>query len=74
MIISRIDEIMKEKNVAARDIVQRTHLSADTVGRARNENIRKCRLYTLELIAEFLGVNTKDLYEEIPDIEIGPKK
>lgn len=59
---------MKEKNVTAREIAQRTHLSMDTIGRARNENIRKCRLYTLELIAEFLDVDTKDLYEEIPDI------
>ncbi len=72
MIVSRIDQIMKEKNVTSRDIAQRTHLSIDTVARARNENIRKCRLYTLELIAEFLGVKTKDLYDEIPDAHIGP--
>lgn len=74
MIISKIDQIMKEKKVTSRDIVQRTHLSMDTLARARNENIRKCRLYTLELIAEFLGVNTKDLYDEIPDIDIPPPK
>lgn len=47
------------------DLVTKTGLSRDTVARIRNDHIRECRLYTLELVAGALGVTTKDLYEEV---------
>lgn len=56
---------MEEQDMTYQDLVLKTGLSSDTIARMRNDHIRECRLYTLEVVATALGVTTKDLYEEV---------
>lgn len=64
MIESKVKELMGEKGVSIRKLVQITGLSSGTVHRARGELIEKCTLSTLERIADVLGVRVKDLFRQ----------
>ena len=64
MIVSRAKEIMESKKVTLRGMMEGTGLANETILRARGKEIRQCKLCTLEIIAEYLGVKTKDLYDE----------
>lgn len=65
MITSNLKNIMKEKKVSIRVMVQNTGLSNMTILKARRAQISQCRLCTLEIIAEYLGCKIKDLFEEV---------
>ena len=73
MIISRVKQLMEEREMTYQDLVAKTGLSTDTVARIRNDHIRECRLYTLEIVATALGVTTKDLYDELDSREASVK-
>ena len=64
MITSNVKKIMEEKKISIRKMVQNTGISNMTVLRARRNGINQCRLCTLEVMAEYFGSKTKDLYEE----------
>lgn len=64
MITSNLKQIMEEKKISIRTMVEATGISNMTILRARRDGINQCRLCTLEIIAEYLGVKTKDLYDE----------
>lgn len=64
MITSNVRKIMEDKGVSIRAMVAGTGISDKTILRARCRRINECRLYTLEAIAAYLGVRTKDLYNE----------
>ena len=65
MIKSKVKRLMDEKKVSIRKMVLETGLSSGTLHRARGELIVKCTINTLERIAIVLGVNVKDLFEEV---------
>ena len=64
MIVSNLKNIMEEKKITIRAMVQDTGLSDMTILRARRTHIRQCRLCTLEVMAGYLGVKIKDLFVE----------
>jgi hypothetical protein len=55
---------MENKGVTIIALAEATKLSDRLIKRARTEQIRKCTLETLGIIADGLGVKTKDLYDE----------
>lgn len=61
---SNVRQIMEAQGITILGLSERTKLSDRIIKRARTEQIRKCTLETLSLIAEGLGVATKDLYSE----------
>lgn len=67
MITSNVKEIMKKKGIKIRDLAK-TGVSSATMVKARSdEGIAECRLSTLSRIAKALGVDVKDLFEEVED-------
>ena len=64
MLVSKVKEAMKGKDITIRDLVAETGLSSKTVNKARqNEGISECRLSTLGRIAHALDVPVKDLFD-----------
>ncbi len=61
---SNVKNIMENKGVTILALAEATKLSDRLIKRARTEEIRKCTLETLGIIADGLGVRTKDLYSE----------
>jgi len=64
MITSNIKEMMVQKGITLKRMAEDTGLAEMTLIRARRKQIIYCRLCTLKVIAEYLGVKTKELYEE----------
>ncbi|WP_316897524.1 helix-turn-helix transcriptional regulator [Pseudodesulfovibrio indicus] len=64
VMISKVKELMDEKGISIRKMVQETGLSSGTLHRARGELIEKCTLNTLERIADVLRVRVKDLFSQ----------
>ena len=64
MLKSKVRQVMGEKGVTVREVVEKTGLAKETVNRARGPLVARCTLETLAIIATALGVKTKDLYEE----------
>ena len=68
MIISHVKSLMKEKKKTFLDMVADSGLSRQTIHKARSdEGIAECRLSTLSRIAKALGVDVKDLFEEVEE-------
>lgn len=61
---SNVKKIMENNGVTIMALAESTKLSDRLIKRARTEQIRKCTLETLGIIADGLGVKTKDLFEE----------
>ena len=61
---SNVKKIMENNGVTIMALAESTKLSDRLIKRARTEQIRKCTLETLGIIADGVGVKTKDLYEE----------
>jgi len=62
---SKIDDLLWTSKVKVTELIRRTGLAPETISRARkSETMPSCTLKTLNLIAQALGVKTKDLYEE----------
>lgn len=68
MITSNIERLMSSRGVSILTLSTETGLATRTLMRARGPLIRKCRLETLEKISHFLGVPTKELYEESVEV------
>lgn len=64
MIESRLADIMEEKGVTVLELSHESGVATETITRARGEKVGKCRLDTLEKIANVLQVSVKDLFEE----------
>lgn len=64
MIRSNLKEIMEKKKITLKAMVEHTGLAEMTLIRARRDQISQCQLCTLEVMAQYLGCKTKDLYEE----------
>jgi len=64
MISSNVKKKMEEKGITIREMVEKTGLADVTILRSRRDQIVKCRLETLESIANCLGCRVKDLFEE----------
>ena len=64
MIVSNVKNLMEERRVTIRMMIEKTGLADVTILRARREQIVNCRLETLELIAKCLNCKIKDLFEE----------
>jgi DNA-binding Xre family transcriptional regulator len=63
MVVSRVKKIMEERGVTIRAMAERTQMSDATILRARRE-ILQCRMSTLEIIANCLKCQIKDLFDE----------
>lgn len=62
---SNVRELMEKKGITLRALEDRTGLNHVTILRARDdEKIEGCQLKTLRKIAEALGCQVKDLFEE----------
>lgn len=61
---SKLKKIMEDQGVTILGLAEKTKLSDRLIKRARTEDIKKCTLETLSIIAEGLGVGTKDLYDD----------
>jgi DNA-binding Xre family transcriptional regulator len=71
MFQSNLKNIMVNKNVTLRGLVNLAGISKQTIVTARQDKgISQCRLATLAQIASALGVFTKDLYDETQDSPI----
>jgi len=64
MIKSNVKQLMEEKEVTVRRLMELTGLADGTILRARGKLIAKCSLETLASIAAALGVGVKDLFSE----------
>ena len=64
MIKSQVKKIMLAKNVTMAHLANDAGIAVETIRRARGDEIRLCRLETLEAIAKALRVKIKDLYKE----------
>ena len=64
MIKSQVKKIMLEKNVTMAQLATDAGIAVETIRRARGNEIRLCRLETLDAIARALHVKIKDLYKE----------
>jgi DNA-binding Xre family transcriptional regulator len=64
MISSKVRDVMEEKGVTVREVMEQTGLAKETVNRARGPMIARCTLETLAAIAAALGVKVKELFEE----------
>jgi DNA-binding Xre family transcriptional regulator len=61
---SNVRDIMEHQGVSFAKLAERTKLSTKIIERARGENIKKCKLETLAIIAQGLDVKIKDLFDE----------
>lgn len=55
---------MESQGVTIIALAERTKLSDRLIKRARTDQIKKCTLETLSIIASGLNVKTKDLFDE----------
>ena len=60
--ISNISEIMKKIGMTYEELQFKSKVAPDTVARARDERIATCKLFTLEKLANALGVEVSDLF------------
>ena len=75
MIISNIKKIMKEKKIKAQDLYTAGFARGTVTALRTDEGIAECRLSTLSRIAKALGVDVKDLFEEVEEPkEKAPRK
>jgi len=66
VIKSRLGTVLREKGVRITDLIEKSRLSRGTIFRIqRDETISSCTLGTLEDIARILGVQIRDLFEEV---------
>jgi DNA-binding Xre family transcriptional regulator len=63
--ISNISEIMKRRKMTYEELQFRSKVAPDTVARARDGRIATCKLFTLEKLADALGVEVCELFEHI---------
>jgi len=61
---SKVKQIMEGQGITILGLAEKTRLSDRLIKRARTDQIKKCSLETLMIIAQGLGVSTKDLFEE----------
>ena len=61
---SNVKQIMEDRKISIRTMVEHTGLSNMTILNARRR-ISKCRMSTLEIIAEYLKCKVKDLFDEV---------
>jgi DNA-binding Xre family transcriptional regulator len=64
VIKSHLKEIMLSKGVTMAQLAKDAGIAIETIRRARGDDIRLCRLETLEAIAAALNVSIRDLFEE----------
>lgn len=64
MVVSNIRQIMENKKISVRRMMEVTGLANETVLRARRAQIVQCKLETLVSIAKCLECRVKDLFEE----------
>lgn len=66
MIRSKIDDILWQKRLKVKDLVERSGLARETIFRARkDESFLSCNMRTLEIIANALEVKICDLFEQV---------
>jgi DNA-binding Xre family transcriptional regulator len=61
---SNVREIMESKGVTIMKLVEVTQLPKRIIQNARCDEIKTCKLETLAIIAQGLGVKIKDLFDE----------
>lgn len=64
MIKSRLKKIMQTKGITMAQLASDANVSIETIRRARDDEIRLCRLETLDAIARALKVKIRDLFTE----------
>lgn len=64
MLTSHVRQVMEEKGLTVREVVEKTGLAKQTINRARGDLIGRCTLDTLATIAGALGAKVKDLFSE----------
>jgi DNA-binding Xre family transcriptional regulator len=61
---SRLKWIMQKKGLTMAKLAQDSGVAIETIRRARGDELRLCRMETLEAIAKALNVRIRDLFEE----------
>ena len=64
MITSNLKAVMEAKGITLKRMAEDTKLAEMTLIRARGQKIGQCKLDTLAIMARYLGVRTRDLYDE----------
>ena len=64
-IVSNLGKIMEEKKMTYEELQFLSKVAPDTVARAKDERIATCKLFTLEKLANALGVNVCELFKHI---------
>lgn len=64
-IISNLSKIMEEKKMTYEELQFLSKVAPDTVARARDERIATCKLFTLEKLADALGVDVCKLFKHV---------
>ena len=64
MIKSHVKAIMIAKKVTMAQLANDAGIAVETLRRARGDEIRLCRMETLEAIAKALNVKIRDLFKE----------
>jgi len=66
MLRSKIDDLLWQKRLKVKDLVEQSGLARETIFRARKDDtFLSCNMRTLEIIARALDVKVKDLFEEV---------
>lgn len=62
----RLDAIMREKNMTARELAERTGLMESTISEWRTNKVTKISLKTIDLLSTALGCEPGELLEKRP--------
>lgn len=69
MIVCKLDEILKEKNIKPSVLLQNTSINKDVLSRMRHNNVSGCNMDLLDQMCTFLNCQLGDIFEYIPDKE-----
>lgn len=61
---SNVRQIMENNGISIMALSNLTKLPKQIIQRSRGEDLKKCKLETLAIIANGLGVKIKDLFDE----------
>ena len=68
MIGKKLKELLKENNIKQRELAEKLQLSKQAISQYTNDQ-RDPDLLTLKKIAEFFGISTDELLEDIKEID-----
>ena len=65
-ILSKLNDIMSEKQITYEELQYKSKVAPDTIARAKDARIATCKLMTLEKLAKALDVDISAIFKYIP--------